>query len=527
MGKDMSRKNFDNLSLLRPDIGKPNRANEAHQARNAGRVGDVPSLGKVVERMVEDYGPGATFAMVLPIMAPMIVGGGGLGSVGHIDMSSHHAGAMFTDGHPGGVSGPETLTGLSSYGAIFLGNGVEQTIGSNDNKISPHDAHRHDGPRLSQMGSDGKMYPRVLTNPATGQETMLGDAIPPAVNVPDVTGVAPDYGRANWGGVEGGSLVDLPADINSMAVGVVLAREGKSIMDPSAADYTVMTMELDSSSRLPGKVLHGESGPEKTYLIVVQNHKTGKTTMLGDVRGGKFTSLSAENLKAGGSLVAVELVADNVQLGANGQPIAADFRDQHQDGTPGDVIFHQDVQEDNPKNYQITLFNPTDKRESHKLRARTGVVESSFSGAPLAMTATPEVGGSNGATGTETAPTAAVTEAPQIPVDILTAVDDHDARNKILPYCKVHPDLHDGPDSEKVLKMVPTIPELWKLIEAKVESGEIMKGGYGGSVVNQPDGSGGCMIVYLYKKATLPEIGLFFESTYDGSWVEVKFTGKK
>jgi hypothetical protein len=126
---------------------------------------------------------------------------------------------------------------------------------------------------------------------------------------------------------------------------------------------------------------------------------------------------------------------------------------------------------------------------------------------------------------TET-PTLATTEAPQIPPEILTAVDWHDARNKILPYCEVRSDLADGPDSVKVLEMVPKIPELWTLIEAKVKNGEIMKDGYGGSVVNQPNGSGGCIVVILYKDA-FTETGILFKSKFDGSWVEVKLTGKK
>jgi hypothetical protein len=123
---------------------------------------------------------------------------------------------------------------------------------------------------------------------------------------------------------------------------------------------------------------------------------------------------------------------------------------------------------------------------------------------------------------TETA-TIAPTEAPQIPPEILTAVDVKDARNKILPYCKTHADLSDGPDADKVYYSVKTIPNLWKLIESKLKNHEIAF--YGGSVVNQSDGSGGCIVVPLYKNGTTMT-GIIFESRFDESWVEVKIVSK-
>jgi hypothetical protein len=126
---------------------------------------------------------------------------------------------------------------------------------------------------------------------------------------------------------------------------------------------------------------------------------------------------------------------------------------------------------------------------------------------------------------TET-PTLATAEAPQIPPDILTAIDQRDARNKILPFCKVHADLTDSPGSSRqVYASIPTIPGLWKLIGPGYKSHEIL--GYGSSIVNQLDGSGGCIVVSVNDKGSKVDTRIFFESKFDGSWVEVKLTGKK
>jgi hypothetical protein len=117
-------------------------------------------------------------------------------------------------------------------------------------------------------------------------------------------------------------------------------------------------------------------------------------------------------------------------------------------------------------------------------------------------------------------------EAPQIPPEILTAIDQRDARNKILPFCKVHADLTDSPGSSRqVYASIPTIPGLWKLIGPGYKSHEIL--GYGSSIVNQLDGSGGCIVVSVNDKGSNVDTRIFFESKFDGSWVEVKLTGKK
>jgi hypothetical protein len=125
---------------------------------------------------------------------------------------------------------------------------------------------------------------------------------------------------------------------------------------------------------------------------------------------------------------------------------------------------------------------------------------------------------------TET-PTLATAEAPQIPPDILTAIDLIDARDKILPYCKVHSDLSEtSAVAQKVFDSIPTIHELWKIIEARMKNHEII--GYGGNILAQKDGSGGCILVVTGKNETT-FASVFFESRFNGSWVEVKLTGKK
>jgi hypothetical protein len=45
--------------------------------------------------------------------------------------------------------------------------------------------------------------------------------------------------------------------------------------------------------------------------------------------------------------------------------------------------------------------------------------------------------------------------------------------------------------------------------------------------VNQLDGSGGCIVVSVNDKGSNVDTRIFFESKFDGSWVEVKLTGKK
>jgi hypothetical protein len=124
------------------------------------------------------------------------------------------------------------------------------------------------------------------------------------------------------------------------------------------------------------------------------------------------------------------------------------------------------------------------------------------------------------------------TEAPQIPPD-LTAKSRQEASKNVLPYCVVHPDMHDMDGSS--LKVFNDLTADIALATPKTEMGKLLKGkmdnqeikGYGVLIIDQPDGSGGCIVILVFKdKMNGQPTSVFFDSKLDGKLVEVKIVPK-